>query len=93
MHSQPSRPRASATKPPNMILTAACASCALLLQACGATLPASPIALLELPSPPSFNTPQPAQPYSKSWQTEVEAWQSAVQKSRERLMAMPLTPR
>ncbi|WP_279211605.1 hypothetical protein [Delftia acidovorans] len=35
----------------------------------------------------------PTQPYSKSWQTEVDAWQSAVQTSRERLMATPLTSR
>ncbi|WP_353175848.1 hypothetical protein [Delftia acidovorans] len=56
-------------------------------------MPASPSASLELPSPPSLSTPQPAQPYSKSWQTEVDAWQSAVQTSRERLMATPLTPR
>ncbi|QPS73465.1 MULTISPECIES: hypothetical protein [Delftia] len=54
---------------------------------------ASQSASLELPSPPSLSTPQPAQPYSKSWQTEVDAWQSAVQTSRERLMATPLTPR
>ncbi|WP_373765250.1 hypothetical protein [Delftia acidovorans] len=65
----------------------------MLLQACGATLQASQSASLELPSPPSLSTPQPAQPYSKSWQTEVDAWQSAVQTSRERLMATPLTPR
>lgn len=93
MHSQPSRPRASATRPRSRIWTAACASCALLLQACGATLQASPSASLELPSPPSLSTLQPAQPYSKSWQIEVDAWQSAVQTSRERLMATPLTPR
>ncbi len=92
MHSQPFRPQASATRPRSRILTVACASCALLLQACGATLPASPSASLELPSPPSLSTPQPAQPYSKSWQTEVDGWQSAVQTSRERLIAMPLTP-
>ncbi|MCG8985568.1 hypothetical protein MI467_01775 [Delftia acidovorans] len=54
---------------------------------------ASPSASLELPSPPSLSTPQPAQPYSKSWQTEVDGWQSAVQTSRERLMATPLKPR
>ncbi|WP_180288399.1 hypothetical protein [Delftia sp. 60] len=54
---------------------------------------ASPSTSLELPSPPSLSTPQPAQPYSKSWQTEVDGWQSAVQASRERLMATPLTPR
>ncbi|WP_170962027.1 hypothetical protein [Delftia acidovorans] len=56
-------------------------------------MPASRSASLELPSPPSLSTPQPAQPYSKSWQAEVDAWQSAVQKSREQLMATPLTPR
>ncbi|SOE35896.1 hypothetical protein SAMN05216519_1889 [Delftia acidovorans] len=93
MHSPTSRLQASAMRPLNRILTAACASCALLLQACGATLPASRSASLELPSPPSLSTPQPAQPYSKSWQAEVDAWQSAVQKSREQLMATPLTPR
>nr|WP_312374700.1 hypothetical protein [Delftia acidovorans] len=54
---------------------------------------ASPSASLELPSPPSLSTLQPAQPYSKSWQIEVDAWQSAVQTARERLMATPLTPR
>ncbi|SFB61390.1 hypothetical protein SAMN05444579_11357 [Delftia tsuruhatensis] len=93
MHSQHSKQRASATRPHSRISIAVCASCALLLQACGATLQASPSASLELPSPPSLSTPQPAQPYSKSWQTEVDAWQSAVQKSREQLMAMPLTSR
>ncbi|WP_343740443.1 hypothetical protein [Delftia tsuruhatensis] len=56
-------------------------------------MPASPSASLELPNPPSLSTPQPAQPYSKIWQTEVDEWQSAVQTSRERLMATPLTPR
>ncbi|QPS10086.1 MULTISPECIES: hypothetical protein [Delftia] len=48
---------------------------------------------MELPSPLSLSTLQPAQPYSKSWQIEVDAWQSAVQTARERLMATPLTPR
>ncbi|WP_454724166.1 hypothetical protein [Delftia acidovorans] len=56
-------------------------------------MPASPSASLELPNQPSLSTPQPAQPYSKSWQIEVDAWQSSVQTSRERLMATPLTPR
>jgi len=93
MHSPISRPLASATPRLSRISTAACAICALLLQACGATLPASPSASLELPSPPSLSTPQPAQPYSKSWQSEVDGWQSAVQTSRERLMATPLMPR
>ncbi|WP_373764045.1 hypothetical protein [Delftia acidovorans] len=36
---------------------------------------------------------QPAQQYSRSWQTEVEGWQSTVQAPRERPMAMPLTQR
>lgn len=93
MHSQHFKQRASATRQRSRIWTAVCASCTLLLQACGATLPASPSASLELPSQPSLSTPQPAQPYSKSWQIEVDAWQSAVQTSRERLMATPLTPR
>jgi hypothetical protein len=30
---------------------------------------------------------------SRSWQTEAEGWYSAVQTSRERPMAMPLTQR
>ncbi len=93
MHSQPSKSRASVTRRHSRILIAVCASCALLLQACGATLPASRSASLELPSLPLLSTPQPAQPYSKSWQIEVDVWQSAVQSSRERLMATPLTPR
>src|SRR5258708_7583776 len=73
MHSQHFKQQASATRPHSRILTVACASCAMLLQACGATLQASQSASLELPSPPSLSTPQPAQPYSKSWQTEVDA--------------------
>ncbi|MDR6728908.1 hypothetical protein [Delftia lacustris] len=56
-------------------------------------MPDSPSASLELPSPPSLSTPQPAQPYSQTWQSMVDEWQSVVQTSRERLMATPLTSR
>lgn len=59
--------------------------CAALLQGCGATLPSSPSASLTLPDPPSQSTPQPAQPYSKQWQLQVEDWQKVVQESRAKL--------
>ncbi len=93
MHSPISKPRAGATPRRSKTLIAACVTCAGLLQGCGATLLASPSASPELPSPPSLSTPAPAQPYSKDWQSEVDEWQNAVQTSRERLMATPLTPR
>jgi hypothetical protein len=74
------------------ILSAACVTCTLLLQACAATSPACPNVSTQLPGPPLPGTPAPAQPYSKTWQSEVDSWRSAVQISRERLMATPLMP-
>ena len=52
----------------------------------GITYSASPV----LPSPPSLSTPAPAQPYSSGWQSEVSAWQTEVQQSRQQLMGTQL---
>lgn len=90
MHSPTSKRQVSATRLPSKISTVLCVTFALLLQACGATLPGSQPELSELPSPPSLSTPQPAQPYSKTWQQLVDDWQSVVQRSREKLMATQL---
>lgn len=90
MHSPISKPPASATPQRSRTLTAACVTCALLLQACGATLPACQPASSELPSPPSQSTPQPAQPYSKTWQLQVDDWRNAVETSRAKLKGTQL---
>ena len=87
------KPQGGGMPRPSKTLIAACVICAALLQGCGATLPTCPNASPELPSPPSLSTPAPAQPYSKSWQIEVDEWRSVVEKSRARLTAIPLTPR
>jgi hypothetical protein len=90
MHSPIFKRRASATQLRSRIWTAACVTCALLLQACGATLPVCQPASSELPSPPSQSTPQPAQPYSKTWQLQVDDWRNVVETSRARLKGTQL---
>lgn len=90
MHSTAFRPSHKPTRQRSGIWLAACWICVASLQGCGATLPASPPASSELPSPPSLSTPQPAQPYSKQWQQEVDAWQKLVQDSRDKLRGTQL---
>lgn len=62
------------------------------LQGCLETLPSFQAESSTLPAVPSRSTPTSAQPYSKAWQIEVDDWRNAVQTSREKLMAIPLTP-
>lgn len=90
MLSPTSKAPSSATRLRSKTWAACSLTCVALLQGCAATSPASLIESQPLPSPPSLSTPAPAQPYSKSWQIEVDEWLSAVQSSRARLMATPL---
>lgn len=84
--SKPSKP----TPRPLLASISLCVTCAVSLQACGGTLPVCQTESPPLPSLPSVSTPQPAQPYSQSWQSEVVNYQSVVQQLRDKLMATPL---
>jgi hypothetical protein len=53
-------------------------------------LPVCQPASSELPSPPSQSTPQPAQPYSKTWQLQVDDWRNVVETSRAKLKGTQL---
>lgn len=90
MHSTSSRKPSTPTASPRLALISLCVICAVSLQACGGTLPVCQTESPPLPSLPSVSTPQPAQPYSKSWQSEVADYQSVVQRLRDKLMATPL---
>lgn len=90
MHSSSSSAPSKPTRLRQLTSIAACVTFAASLSGCGATLPACPTESPPQRSLPSVSTPQPAQPYSKSWQTEVADYQSAVQRLRDKLMATPL---
>lgn len=90
MHSSSSSAPSKPTRLRQLTSIAACVTFAASLPGCGATLPTCQTESPPQRSLPSVSTPAPAQPYSKSWQTEVDAWQSAVQNSRDKLMATPL---
>ena len=90
MHSSSSSAPSKPTRLRQLTLIAACVTFAASLPGCGATLPVCQTESPPLPSLPSVSTPQPAQPYSKSWQSEVDDFQSVVQRLRDRLMATPL---
>lgn len=87
MRSLSSRKLSAPTTKRRLISIAAYVTFAASLSGCGGTLPVCQIESPPQQNLPSVSTLQPAQPYSASWQSEVDAWLKAVQESRAKLMA------